>query len=267
MEYTQITTEKKGRVLIITINRPEVMNAMQPTTHKELSHAFDSFEKDEDAFVAILTGAGEKSFSTGNDLKFMSNRTPEQAAGAAAEMKSIAGGFGGLTERFTCLKPIIAAVNGFALGGGMEMTLACDLIVAAEHARFGIPEVAVGVNALAGGLYRLHRRIPFNKAMELALTGRNMSAQEAYQFGLVNQVVPSSELMDAALALANKICDNSPLAVRASKQIIHESIKYDIEECFDLNKYPAVKRNMDSEDFREGPKAFAQKRKPEWKGR
>lgn len=266
MEYTQIIVEKKGQVTIITINRPEAYNSLQPITHLELNKAFDDFENDSEVYVAIITGAGEKAFCSGNDLKYMANRTPEQKANATKEMEQIKG-FGGITERFDSIKPIIAAVNGGALGGGMEICLACDLIVSADHAVFGLPEVTVGVNALAGGLYRLQRHIPFNKAMELVLTGRHMPAQEAYELGLVNIVTTADRLMEEALKLANRICKNAPLAVQASKQVLYKSLEYDIRDCFDMEKYPAIQLNLKSEDFLEGPRAFAQKRKPQWKGK
>jgi enoyl-CoA hydratase/carnithine racemase len=210
-------------------------------------------------WVAILTGAGDKAFSAGNDLRYTAEhgmdmvRTPES-------------GFGGITSRTTCWKPIIAAVNGYALGGGFEIALACDVIVAADHARVGLPEVRVGLMPGAGGVHRLPRMIPQKIAMGYMLTGRHMTAQEALRWGVVNEVVPLAELMPTAMRWANEMLEGAPLSVRAVKQAALMGLGQPLETALAMN-YPAVLRMRRSEDTVEGPRAFAEKRKPRWQGR
>ncbi len=177
------TYEKKGRIAIVTLNRPERMNALHPPSHVELDEIWNDFEQDPELWVGILTGTGDKAFSAGNDLKY----TAEHGRGTVRPRPS---GFGGLTSRTSITKPIIAAVNGFALGGGFEMALTCDIIIATDHARLGLPEPKVGLMAGAGGVHRLPRMIPYKIAMGYILTGRHMTAQEAHQLGIVNEVVP-----------------------------------------------------------------------------
>jgi enoyl-CoA hydratase/carnithine racemase len=174
--------------------------------------------------------------------------------------------FGGITRGFECMKPLIAAVNGVAVGGGFEIVLACDLVVAAEHARFGLPEPRVGLIAAAGGLHRLPQQIPLKQAMGLLLTGRLISAQEAYRVGLVNEVVPAAELMAAAERWANEILECSPLCVQLTKEAALAGLSLPIEEAMQLDQ-PFLERLLSSEDFVEGPKAFTEKRKPRWTGR
>ena len=195
MAFEFTSYEKKGRIAYVTINRPEVMNAVHPPASRELSEIWDDFQSDDDAWVAIFTGAGDRAFSAGNDLKYTAAHPDEPRV-----TESTKGGFGGITHRFDLFKPIIAAVNGYALGGGFEMALACDIIVAADHARFGLPEPTVGLMAGAGGAHRLPRHIPLKVAMGMMLTGRHVTAQEAEQRGLVNQVVPLAELLPALAA-------------------------------------------------------------------
>ena len=251
--------ERDGRVLVVTIDRPEVMNALHPPANRELGEAFDAFAADPELWVAILTGAGERAFSAGNDLKF-------QAAGGG-RLEIPPAGFGGLTSRFDLAKPVIAAVNGVALGGGFEIALACDLIVASETASFGLPEPRVGLAALAGGLHRLPRQIPLKQAMGMLLTGRRLSAREAFALGLVNEVVPGAELLPAARRWADAILECSPVSVRTTKQVATRGLRFaSLEEAMS-QRYDEIRDLVLSEDFQEGPRAFADKRPPRWKGR
>jgi enoyl-CoA hydratase/carnithine racemase len=259
MAYEFIKYEKPGRIARITINRPEVMNALHPAANQELSAIWDDFAEDPECWVAILTGAGEKAFSAGNDLKY----SAQHGMGAVAMGK---GGFGGITARFDLFKPVIAAVNGFALGGGFEIALACDIIIAAEHARFGLPEPRVGLAALAGGMQRLPRHVPPKVAMGMMLTGKHIMAAEAQRLGIVNEVVPLQDLPAAAERWADEILACSPLSVRASKQVALRSEGMPLEQSMSQS-YPLIGALFGSEDMMEGVMAFTQKRKPEWKGK
>ncbi len=249
--------ESEGRVLVVTLNRPEVMNSLHPPASFELAKVFDDFAADPELWVAILTGAGERAFSAGNDLKYT-------AAGGKFELPPT--GFAGLTQRFDNWKPIIAAVNGVALGGGFEIVLACDLIIAAEEASFALPEPRVGLAALAGGLHRLPRQIPLKQAMGIILTGRRISAQEAQELGLVNEIVPRKELLAAARRWADQILECAPLSVRASKQVAMEGLAAPSVEAAMKLRYEQIRAMLKSEDFLEGPRAFVEKRDPVWKG-
>ena len=259
MAYEFLTYEKKDRVATITINRPEVRNALHPPANRELSAAFDDFAADADAWVSIITGAGDKAFSAGNDLKY-------SAQHGMGDMQLGTGGFGGITARFDLFKPVIAAVNGLALGGGFEIALACDIIVAAEQASFGLPEPRVGLAALAGGMQRLPALIPPKIAMGMMLTGKPISAAEALRLGVVNEVVPAAELMSAAQRWAATILECSPSSVRASKQVALQSQGLPLADAM-KKSYPLVGTLFGSEDMIEGVTAFAQKRKPMWKGK
>jgi enoyl-CoA hydratase/carnithine racemase len=260
MAYQYVAVEKDGPITIITLNRPEVMNALHSDAHFELDEVFNAFAADESQWVGIVTGAGERAFSAGNDLKY-------QAGGG--RRASPPTGFAGLTSRFDLTKPLIAAVNGVAMGGGFEIALACDIIVASEAAIFALPEPRVGLAALAGGLHRLPRAIGTKRAMGMILTGRRVSAKEGYELGFVNEVVAPGELMAAAKRWAGLIGECSPMSIRASKQAVMQGLDEPSLEAAlkGQNRYPAVAALYTSEDFVEGPLAFSQKRAPAWKGK
>lgn len=264
MAYEYTIYEKKGRLAIITMNRPQVMNAIHPPAGHEMSAIWDDAIADDNVWVIILTGAGDKAFSAGNDLKYTAEKGIPTGEGATGLFPK--GGFGGLTSRTDITKPMIAAVNGFALGGGFEMALACDVIIAAEHARLGLPEPRVGLMAGAGGVFRLPRQIPLKVAMGYMLTGRHMTAQEACRLGVVNEVVPLKDLMSTAERWANEILECSPVSVRASKQAAMAGLDMPLEKAL-THSFPLSQQLWRSEDAVEGPRAFAEKRKPNWKGK
>ncbi len=252
------TTERDGHLLTVTLNRPEVLNAIHPPAGEELEKAFDDFDADPDLWVAIITGAGDRAFCAGNDLKY-------QASGAQLRMP--AKGFAGITARYDCVKPLIAAVNGVAMGGGFEIALACDIIVASEQAGFALPEPRVGLAAIAGGIHRLPRHIGFHNAMGMLLTGRRVDAREGQRLGFVNEVVPHEELLPAARRWADQILECAPLSVRASKQAAVQGLDApSLQEAVD-GRYDQLRTMIKSEDFKEGPRSFAEKRRPQWKGR
>ncbi len=263
MSYEFVEVEKDGHLWIVTLNRPEVMNALHPPAHKELDIIFDDFTHDADAWVAIVTGKGDRAFSAGNDLKY---HAEHGSAAIRAGMVGVHSGFGGLTKRARLNKPLIAAVNGFALGGGFEIVLACDLVVAAEGATFGLPEPRVGLMAAAGGVHRLPRHVPFHVAMGMLLTGRRVSAAEALGMGLVNEVVPPAELLDCARRWAAQILECAPLSIRASKEAVLRGLDMPLQQALDT-ALPGQLALGASEDYIEGPRAFAEKRPPVWKGR
>jgi enoyl-CoA hydratase/carnithine racemase len=259
-DYQFCTVEREGRLLIVTINRPERMNAVHPPANEELARVFDDFATDPELWVAILTGAGDRAFSAGNDLRW-------QAEGNRLTVPAT--GFAGLTSRWDLDKPVIAAVNGVAMGGGFEIALACDLIIAADSATFALPEPKVGLAALAGGLHRLPRQIGLKRAMGMILTGRHVGAAEGQELGFVNEVVPAGELMVAARRWAEAVLACSPMSIRASKATVAQGLdEPTVRAAYESQmRYPAVAAMLKSEDLIEGPMAFAQKRKPEWKGR
>jgi enoyl-CoA hydratase/carnithine racemase len=252
--------EKKERIAYVTLNRPEVLNAIHPPALAELEDVWADFAEDDDLWVAILTGVGDRAFCAGADLKYRVTEADESALRRPFGARSF------VLDR--CWKPVIAAVNGFAVGGGLELALRCDIILAAEHAQFGLPEARRGLLADTGGVVRLPRRIPYHLAMGLILTGKLISAAEAAQLGLVNEVVAREELAGAAERWAHEVLECSPLSLQAAKQVIHKTIDLPVETAMNtVESLTAVRRLRDSDDYAEGPRAFAEKRKPNWKGR
>lgn len=254
--------EKRGRIAYVTINRPEAMNAINADVRRGLAEAFDDFRRDPKAWVAIVTGAGDKSFSAGADLKEMSQRS--QSAGGGEDFWAPVPVT--LVRGMEVWKPIIAAVNGYCLAGGLELALACDIRIAAEHATFALTEVMRGILPAGGGTQRLPRTVPFGIALEMMFTGDRIDAHEAWRIGLVNRVVPAAELMPTAEALAGRICQNAPLSVRAVKELAYHGRNLPLDEGL-REELMIAQIIRATEDSKEGPLAFAEKREPEWKGR
>ncbi|MGA8247199.1 MAG: enoyl-CoA hydratase-related protein [Nocardioides sp.] len=257
-----VRTEVADGVLVITLDRPTANAIDVPTSHA-LYDAFARLEQDPGLRVGVLTGAGDRFFSAGWDLK-------AAAAGEAVDADHGPGGFGGLTEYHGRSKPVIAAVNGLALGGGLELALAADLMVVADHAELALPEVRVGLVADSGGLLRLPRRLPEAVARELLLTGRRMTAGEAGRWGLANRVVGGADLMDTALGLAAEIRAAAPLAIAAVQEVLAATAGLDVRAGFGVlrsGELTAYTRMQQSEDAAEGPRAFSEKRPPHWQGR
>ncbi|MHB1487841.1 MAG: crotonase/enoyl-CoA hydratase family protein [Acidimicrobiales bacterium] len=252
VEYTL-----KGNVAVLCINRPEARNAVNAAVAESMEAGLDRLEDDDAAWVGIVTGSGSV-FSAGADLKAI-------ASGQAAGLATVRGGFAGLTNRDRT-KPLIAAVDGPALAGGCEIALACDLIVASREARFGLPEVKRALVAAAGGLFRLPRALPRAVAMEMILTGDPISAERAHHLGMVNELCEPGQALDAALALAERITANAPLAVRESRKVVMASQTADDDALWSMSAR-AMGAMVATEDFSEGPLAFIEKRPPVWKGR
>lgn len=253
---TEIVDE---RVLVLTIDRPEVRNALDPPTSWRMAEVFDDFASDDDLWVAVLTGAGDRAFCAGMDLRVQAGQGLDFSAFPPS-------GFGGLTHRTDLDKPVIAAVNGLALGGGLELALACDLVVADEGARLGLPEARVGTAAAAGGLVRLPRQIGPKRAAEMVLTGRPVDAETMHRWGLVNRVVPAGTALEAAVALARDVLGCAPLAVRTAKRAMATGLQTSVEDA--LRSGPAdLAALIATTDFEEGARAFVEKRPPVWQAR
>ena len=255
-EREYCTVERDGRLLIVTLNRPERYNALHFPAHFELAEVWDEFAADPELWVAIVTGAGDKAFCAGNDLRY-------QAEGHVR--KRCPSGFAGLTERYDLNKPVIAAVNGFAMGGGFETALACDLIIAAENAIFALPEPRVGLMAGAGGVHRLPRMIGQKQALGMILTGRRVGAEEGKELGFVNEVVPEGEAVAGARRWAEQILECAPISIRASKEAVYAGMNEATLRTAIARTYEEQHVLIGSADYIEGPKAFAEKRPPVWR--
>ena len=257
MSFEFITTEKRGHILLVTMNRPDVYNAVHVDMHIEMAQCWDDFAADPDLWVAVLTGAGDKAFCAGNDLKATAmggNKKPMPDSG-----------FAGLSSRFDLEKPIIAAVNGFALGGGLELALACHIRIASDNARMGLPEVSLGVIPGYGGTQRLPQIVGKGKAMEMILSAKMMGANDAAACGLVNAVVPPDALLETAHNMARSIMKNSPRAVATAIQAILAAYEDGINGFQEeINCFGA---SFETDDFKEGTQAFIEKRKPTFSGK
>ena len=260
-EQEPIRTERRGRVLEVTLDRPKA-NAIDAATSRRMSEVFAGFRDDPELRVAIVTGGGEKFFCAGWDLKSV-------AESEVPDMDFGVGGFGGLQELPGLGKPVIAAVNGMAVGGGFELALSADLIIAAEHARFALPEIKAGTLADAATI-KLPRRIPYHVAMDLLYTGRWMDSGEALRLGLLREVVPAARLLDAARELAELLANGPPLVFAAIKEVVRETAHLSVQAAFDLvnrQQLDSVRTLYNSDDMKEGARAFAEKRAPVWRGR
>ncbi|MBI2890562.1 MAG: enoyl-CoA hydratase/isomerase family protein [Nitrospirae bacterium] len=258
--------ELRGRVAVITLDRPEAMNALNLAMRRELNERWAEFRDREDLWVAVVTGAGEKAFCAGADLKelgeFYRSLTPSERR-ARWEVEPA---LGGITHNLDVWKPIIAAINGHCLAGGLELALACDIRIASENATFGLTEVQWGIIPGAGGTQRLPRLVPFGRALEMLMTAEKIDAAEAFRLGLVNRIVKRDELLPAAMALADRICRNGPLAVRLVKEAAWRGMEMPLSEALRLEQFLADYARQ-SEDAQEGPRAFAEKRPPVFKGK
>lgn len=258
MAEDAVLRDRLGPVEVLTINRPNQRNAIDVAVSRGIAAALDELEGDDELAAVVVTGAGDKAFCAGMDLKAF-------AAGEMPAISAVSGGFAGITRR-SFPKPLVAAVNGAALAGGFEVALSCDLVVAADHAVFGIPEAKRGLLASAGGLVRLPKRLPLPIALELALTGEPIGAERAYALGLVNRVVPGAQVLEAAIAMAQAVAANAPLSVRFSKAVMRASAEVPEAEGWKLSDEAAAVVTT-SPDALEGAVAFAEKRPPAWTGR
>jgi len=262
----EVLYEKRDQIAYITLNRPEALNALNGPLRRLVTESLQDFAQDENVSVAILTGAGERAFSAGADLKEMSNRKQAEARGDVSGDPMWGPQMLTLNRGLKIWKPVIAAINGYCLAGGLELALACDIRVAAEHAMFGLTEVMRGILPGGGGTQRLPRAMPVNVALELMLTGDHMPAQDAFRYGLINHVVPADQVMAKAEEIARKICANAPLSVRAIKESAYRGLDTTLEEGLRIEAMLARIIGY-TEDSREGPRAFAEKRPAQWKGR
>jgi enoyl-CoA hydratase len=269
----EVLYEKKGRIAYLTINRPERRNSLNLPSMRILAAAWTDFKEDPECWIAIITGAGDKAFCVGADLKEFVPAVTSQIDELASFDKSLLGEefdarapLRAVLREGDLYKPVIAAVNGICAAGGMEMLLGTDIRVASENATFSVAEVKRGLFPGGGTTVRLPRHIPYAKAMEILLTGDPISAQEAYDLGLINQIVPQKDLMSAAQKWADRILENGPLAVRAIKESVTKGMAMSMAEAFDFELKQAA-TVFATEDAREGPKAFIEKRKPNWKGK
>lgn len=264
MNDTGVTYEKRGHVAYITLARPHVLNALNLRIHQELAQIWDDFERDDQIWLGVLSGAGERAFSVGQDLKELAQRNaggePPSSFGSAGRP-----GWPRLTERLSLSKPLIARVNGYAFGGGFELALACDVIVAAEHASFALPEARLGLIPGAGGVFRLPRQIPYKIAMGYLMTGRRIGAARAYELGLVNEVASAGELDACVGRWVDDMLACSPLSLRSIKEVAARSASMDLAGAFGA-VYPAEQQRMAGADCIEGPRAFLEKRRPVWHG-
>lgn len=261
---SSITTDIQGQVFILTINRPEAMNALDPATHKLMAQAFDDFEQNPALRVAIVTGAGNKAFCAGGDIKTMAKALTKEDYAVPDS------GYGGITRR-RWKKPLIAAVNGMAFGGGFEIIMAAHLAVASEKAIFGLPEPLIGTAAVAGGMHRLPRQISQKYAMEILLTAKTLTAQQTHDMGLINEIVNPDDVLTRAIDLANTICRCAPLAIEATLQTTSQTFEFsDVFDAMDAQEqgfFTAIDTMMKSEDTQEGLQAFINKRTPQWQGK
>jgi enoyl-CoA hydratase len=257
MTYTSILTETRGRVGLITLNRPKAMNALNNQLMTEVMDALDAFDQDDDIGAMVITGS-EKAFAAGADIKEMADRSAKEMM----DTNHIAV-FGRIRS---VEKPVIAAVSGWALGGGCELALSCDMIIASDSSKFGLPEVTIGVMPGAGGTQRLTHAVGKAIAMEMILNNRTLSAQEALGFGMVNRVVPVSDFLNEALKLADEIASRAPIAVRAAKKMVNASYELSLTDGLAEERQTFYKL-FDTEDQKEGMQAFVEKRKPNWGGK
>jgi len=261
----RVLVEKRGHVATITLNRPAVLNAMDLRMHAELAEVWDDFERDGDIWVGVLRGAGERAFSVGQDLTELAARNTDGAAPSSFGSKGRPG-WPRLTERFGLSKPLVARVDGYALGGGFELALACDIIVASERAVFGLPEAGLGLVPGAGGVFRLTRQLPLRSALGYLMTGRRFDAARALQLGLINDAVPVADLDDCVDAWVADLLRCAPLAVRAIKEAAMKSLDMPLPQAFEAD-YHWERQRRNSADCREGAQAFVERRAPVWLGR